>query len=102
MVINIHLLFHPPSPCIEMIPFPLSAFSCPSGWQEFGGRCYLLVSIGMSWADAEKNCNSKGGHLASVHSSAESTFIHNLNQKHAPFLGLSDTAVEVGTHIHTL
>ena len=103
MVINIHLLFS--SSCqlvMNQFPLPLSAFSCPSGWKEFGGHCYLLVSIVMDWADAEKNCKSKGGHLASVHSAAENTFIHNLNPNHSPYLGGTDAAVEVGTHIHTL
>jgi len=103
LVNDIHLLFSSSFQLVmNQFPFPLSAFSCPSGWKEFGGHCYLLVSIVMDWADAEKNCKSKGGHLASVHSAAENTFIHNLNPNHAPYLGGTDAAVEVGTHIHTL
>jgi hypothetical protein len=62
-----------------------------------------MVESYATWAAAEKDCNDKGGHLASVHAAEENTFIHNL----APsfkylWLGATDAAVEVGTHIHTL
>jgi hypothetical protein len=73
--------------------------SCPSGWQEFGGHCYLLVKPGETWANAEKDCYNKGGHLASVHSADENTFISLLPGGDI-WLGASDADVEVVTHIH--
>jgi hypothetical protein len=70
--------------------------SCPSGWQEFRGHCYLLVAKDASWADAEKDCNYKGGHLASIHSAAESSFITSLYTRSYHWIGGTDAAVEVG------
>uniref|UniRef100_A0A3Q3EH48 C-type lectin domain-containing protein n=1 Tax=Labrus bergylta TaxID=56723 RepID=A0A3Q3EH48_9LABR len=41
---------------------------CPSGWTADNGRCFLYVPRAMHWVDAERNCQSQGGNLASVHS----------------------------------
>jgi hypothetical protein len=89
-----------------------SGDSCPSGWHEFDGHCYISVLNRATWDNAEKDCISKGGHLASVHSAEEDLFIFNLHaqQPDPPFddlwIGGSDTAVEVITTciyiIHTL
>ncbi|XP_028420438.1 ladderlectin-like isoform X1 [Perca flavescens] len=43
------------------------ATSCPSGWSEVNGRCFQYFPTAMTWAKAEKNCQSLGGNLASVH-----------------------------------
>ena len=40
--------------------------SCPKGWEEKEGRCFLWPDPVLSWANAEKFCNDEGGHLASV------------------------------------
>ena len=56
-----------------------SVASCPAGWEEFEGSCYLMVSTGTYyWQNAENYCKSKGGHLASIHSKAEGDFIIEL------------------------
>jgi hypothetical protein len=70
--------------------------SCPSGWQEFRGHCYLLVAKVATWADAEKDCINKGGHLASIHSADENSFIHSLAPSNILWIGGTDAAVEVG------
>jgi hypothetical protein len=70
--------------------------SCPSGWQEFRGHCYLLVAKVATWADAEKDCINKGGHLASIHSADENSFIHSLYSSYSLWIGGTDAAVEVG------
>ncbi len=56
------------------------------------------------WEEAEKDCNIKGGHLASVHSAAENNFIHSLYPYYSLWIGGTDTAVEVGftIYVHTL
>ncbi|XP_039677497.1 galactose-specific lectin nattectin-like [Perca fluviatilis] len=41
--------------------------SCPGGWTAYNGRCFLYVPTAMTWARAERNCQSLGGNLASVH-----------------------------------
>ncbi len=69
---------------------------CPSGWSPFYGHCYLLVQNATTWADAEKDCYNKGGHLASVHSADENTFIRNLYSSNNLWIGGTDAALEVG------
>ena len=70
--------------------------ACPGGWNLFEGRCYLLVESSATWTDAEKDCNNKGGHLASIHSADENSFIHSLYSSNYLWIGGTDTAVEVG------
>uniref|UniRef100_A0A8C4ESM9 C-type lectin domain-containing protein n=1 Tax=Dicentrarchus labrax TaxID=13489 RepID=A0A8C4ESM9_DICLA len=48
-----------------------SVRSCPSGWTAFNSRCFLYVPRVLNWAQAERNCQSMGGNLASVHSFQE-------------------------------
>ncbi len=70
---------------------------CPEGWKLFKARCYLLAESAATWADAENDCNRKGGHLASVHSADENTFIFNLPSSPTNlYIGATDAAVEVG------
>jgi hypothetical protein len=73
--------------------------ACPSGWKLFDGHCYQVVEgdvqLSATWAEAEKDCNIKGGHLASVHSAAENAFISSLNSGFNLWIGGTDTAVEV-------
>jgi hypothetical protein len=78
--------------------------SCPSGWQEFEGHCYLAEDNRLTWAEAEKDCTNKGGHLASVHSAAENIFIRSLDsERHRDlYLGGKFEAVEVGFTIYVL
>ncbi|XP_038587367.1 ladderlectin-like isoform X1 [Micropterus salmoides] len=49
----------------------INSTSCPEGWTAFNSRCFLYVPRSLSWAVAEKNCMSMGGHLASVHNIEE-------------------------------
>uniref|UniRef100_A0A3Q3JI73 C-type lectin domain-containing protein n=1 Tax=Monopterus albus TaxID=43700 RepID=A0A3Q3JI73_MONAL len=44
---------------------------CPSGWTGYKGRCFRYVPTAMTWARAERNCQSMGANLASVHSADE-------------------------------
>nr|XP_046237089.1 ladderlectin-like [Scatophagus argus] len=44
---------------------------CPSRWFRSGGRCFYYVSSYLTWVQAEKNCQSMGANLASVHSFKE-------------------------------
>uniref|UniRef100_A0A3Q2D576 Ladderlectin-like n=1 Tax=Cyprinodon variegatus TaxID=28743 RepID=A0A3Q2D576_CYPVA len=40
---------------------------CSRGWTPFNNRCFRYIPKPMSWARAEKNCQSMRGNLASVH-----------------------------------
>ncbi len=85
----------PESTTVTMTTAVTPGTSCPSGWQEFEGHCYLLVKVvGVTWAGAEKDCKDKGGHLTSIHSAAESSFIHSLYSSYL-LIGGTDAAVEV-------
>jgi hypothetical protein len=75
---------------------------CPGGWILLDGHCYLFVQNALNWADAEEDCNNKGGHLTSVHSAEENTFIRNLQPRGTIWIGGTDAAIEVVIHIHTL
>ena len=76
-------------------PLPLSA-TCPPGWEEFEAHCYVFSgkSHTLSWANAEQNCNQRGGHLASIHSRAEQLFIFSISTEYT-WLGASDITTEV-------
>jgi hypothetical protein len=81
---------------------------CPEGgWELFEGHCYLFVGhleawAWAHWADAEMDCNEKGGHLASIHSFAENNFIRGIAHGHYFWIGGSDTTVEVRFSIYVL
>jgi hypothetical protein len=80
---------------------------CPGKWKLFEGYCYLVVMNKVNWTEAEKDCNNKGGHLASIHSADENSFIHSLalsNGSWGLWIGGTDSAVEVGftVYINTL
>ncbi|XP_074555316.1 uncharacterized protein LOC141811233 [Halichoeres trimaculatus] len=73
--------------------------SCNCGWTLIGQRSFLYVSDRMTWDDAEKNCISLGGHLASVHSQWEydqirEVFSDPTNEKPDTWIGGSDRKQE--------
>ncbi|XP_028996815.1 type-2 ice-structuring protein-like [Betta splendens] len=51
---------------------------CSSGWSKYGGRCFHFVPHRLTWADAEKNCRSMGGHLASLRNKEEYLWVQHL------------------------
>ncbi|XP_049424668.1 ladderlectin-like [Epinephelus fuscoguttatus] len=53
------------------IPLVKRSTDCSSDWSFLGGRCYHYVPTLMSWAGAERHCQSLGGNLASVHNSQQ-------------------------------
>uniref|UniRef100_A0A914DGX5 C-type lectin domain-containing protein n=1 Tax=Acrobeloides nanus TaxID=290746 RepID=A0A914DGX5_9BILA len=52
---------------------------CGNGWKYFEKTksCYKL-SYDAPWREAEENCTSYSGHLASIHSSEENNFVAQL------------------------
>ncbi|CAB3397068.1 unnamed protein product [Caenorhabditis bovis] len=63
----------PPCPTKTCVP------SCDQGWTYFQPTdfCYHVYHLAM-WDDAEAACVLLGGHLASIHSEIENTFVNNL------------------------
>ncbi|XP_062849618.1 galactose-specific lectin nattectin-like [Trichomycterus rosablanca] len=72
---------------------------CQEGWTQFGSRCFRIFEQPATWAAAEQNCVNTGGHLASVHSNEEHSFIQGLvlsttKSNTQTLLGASDAAQE--------
>ncbi|KAF3698122.1 Type-2 ice-structuring protein Type II antifreeze protein [Channa argus] len=55
---------------------------CCNGWTNIEGACFQYVSKKMTWAKAEKNCQTMGAHLASVKSEKE---YHEIQKLTAPY-----------------
>ena len=54
------------------------AFECEDGWELFEMGCYRISEDVKNYAEAENDCIQKGGHLTSVHSKEEDTFLRRL------------------------
>ncbi|XP_067380385.1 type-2 ice-structuring protein-like [Channa argus] len=54
---------------------------CPPAWTLRDGRCFHYVPARLTWAKAEKNCQSMGANLASVHNADEYHDIQKLIAK---------------------
>ncbi|KAG9356091.1 hypothetical protein JZ751_000935 [Albula glossodonta] len=72
---------------------------CTAGWVHFGDRCFMYTAAKKDWSDAELNCLSHGGNLASVHSDDEWRFIKALVKKNDPnenrfWIGMTDSSNE--------
>ncbi|XP_059210475.1 ladderlectin-like [Centropristis striata] len=73
--------------------------SCPGRWRLINGRCFLYVPGARNWAQAERNCQSMGANLASVHRADEYHGIQRMirDVTHGypqPWIGGYDAAVE--------
>lgn len=66
---------------------------CGQGWDKFQGYCYRHFLTRRSWEDAETNCRDVGGHLASINTPEEQTFINN-KYKEYQWIGLNDRTIE--------
>ncbi|KAF3691689.1 Ladderlectin Precursor [Channa argus] len=53
---------------------------CPSGWFSYDSHCFLFVNNPMTWFKAEEHCNDLGGHLASVTSGRQYSFLQTIAQ----------------------
>ncbi|XP_071372769.1 C-type mannose receptor 2-like [Centroberyx affinis] len=52
-----------------------SRSGCPSGWSQYGSRCFVFISSSSTWPEAEQHCLHFGANLASIHSFGEYHFI---------------------------
>ncbi|KAM4713878.1 type-2 ice-structuring protein-like [Anableps anableps] len=72
---------------------------CQQRWNLINGRCFKYVPRRLSWAQAERNCISMGGNLASVHNSEEyheiqALILHASHEMKETWIGGSDAAEE--------
>ena len=73
---------------------------CPSGFVLVSGtsNCYKYQATLMNWFDAERSCNSLGGHLASISSATEESYLYqnllySINADN-PWIGANDISSE--------
>ncbi|KAK9391344.1 brevican core protein-like [Crotalus adamanteus] len=71
----------------------VSLRKCQPGWDAFQAFCYKHFSDRRSWEDSETQCREHGGHLASIMSLEEQSFI-NSQYKEYQWIGLNDRTIE--------
>ncbi|XP_028260858.1 type-2 ice-structuring protein-like [Parambassis ranga] len=72
-----------------------TAAACPKDWTPFNNNCYIYEPKSMTYAEAQKNCQSKGANLASAHSVEESKLLGKLVSEgfggKSPYIWLGDS-----------
>uniref|UniRef100_UPI003AADBBFE uncharacterized protein n=1 Tax=Centroberyx gerrardi TaxID=166262 RepID=UPI003AADBBFE len=70
---------------------------CPQDWVLFNSSCYFISRHTRDWRDSQSFCQSKGGHLAIIHTAEEQSFLwERLPRGHwnAYWFGISDEHTE--------
>ncbi|XP_037553121.1 C-type lectin domain-containing protein, partial [Nematolebias whitei] len=71
--------------------------ACPQSWTSVSGRCFRFIGRPLTWTQAEKNCLSMKGNLASVHTLEEyhqlqSVILQFAHESKPAWIGGSDAA----------
>jgi len=75
-------------PCTTPPPPPPK---CPTGYEEFEGKCYLFAIKSSGWADARKACELLDSHLARPDASANAFIVRKIkNSGHDFWFDLND------------
>ncbi|XP_023126616.2 early activation antigen CD69 isoform X1 [Amphiprion ocellaris] len=53
----------------------LGCQQCSNGWLTLGRSCFFLSTFRLTWDQSQKNCSSRGGHLAVISSRTVQTFL---------------------------
>ncbi|XP_075467242.1 neurocan core protein [Ascaphus truei] len=66
---------------------------CAHNWHKFQGSCYRYFPPRRPWEEAERDCRRRAGHLTSIHSQEEQSFINSFGHENT-WIGLNDRTVE--------
>nr|AGF93336.1 protein containing C-type lectin domain protein [uncultured organism] len=72
---------------------PLESSAGSHGGQMYNGNEYKLITNDMSWSDAKDYCENQGGHLVTITSSEENSFVQNLINQDV-WIGFTDQSSE--------
>lgn len=61
--------------------FAASKLSIPSSAKYYNGHAYKVYEDSCTWKEAKKKCEKKGGHLATITSKGENSFVRKLVEK---------------------
>ncbi|XP_071369412.1 CD209 antigen-like [Centroberyx affinis] len=78
-------------------PASAAPIVCPENWVLFNSSCYFISRETRDWEDSQSFCQSKGGHLAIIHTAEEQTFLWELLPRghwNAYWFGISDEHTE--------
>ncbi|MFX0013826.1 MAG: lectin-like protein [Promethearchaeota archaeon] len=64
------------------------------GGTQYNEHEYLLITDAKTWEEAKADCEARGGHLVTITSAGENTFVHNLAGPRYIWLGFSDALEE--------
>ena len=51
---------------------------CQTEWNEYGGRCYLVVEKTVNYSSARSDCEDMGATLATIGDEEENIFVRDL------------------------
>ncbi|GLD59491.1 C-type lectin domain family 4 member M-like protein [Lates japonicus] len=70
---------------------------CPMDWHLFNNSCYFISRISRDWPESQSFCQSKGAHLAIIHTAEEQQFLWDLLPRghwNAYWFGITDSHTE--------
>ncbi|XP_035476981.2 CD209 antigen-like protein 2 [Scophthalmus maximus] len=70
---------------------------CPMDWHLFNSSCYLISRLSRDWPESQSYCQSKGAHLAIIHTAEEQTFLWDLLPRghwNSYWFGITDSDTE--------
>ncbi|CAJ1082751.1 CD209 antigen isoform X1 [Xyrichtys novacula] len=76
---------------------PPAPIVCPPDWRLFNSSCYFISRNTKSWPESKSFCESRGAHLAIIHTAEEQTFLWDLLPRghwNAFWFGITDGDTE--------
>lgn len=84
-------------PTSKAAPVTAAPIVCPADWHLFNDSCYFISRNSRDWPESKSFCESKGAHLAIIHTAEEQTFLWNLLPRghwNAYWFGITDEHTE--------